>query len=133
MQPLELTKNQRRRLITMCNKVFKSKYGEVQLLDSYIACKEDHTGSPYLRWYIKKSAIILIEIHWFEFCCTYLVKSLFENIRPKFEESEEPFEDFSINGSSYGSDDILMQMVDNMTKLHPVDYLYENVYKKYVK
>jgi hypothetical protein len=75
----------------------------------------------------------LIEpIHWFEFCISQLPELLFTNFKSKWEESEEPFEDFSMDGSSFGSDDITVQMCYRLREINPIDYLYENVYQKYV-
>jgi hypothetical protein len=71
-------------------------------------------------------------IHWFEFCISQLPELLFTHFKSKWEDSEEPFGDFSLDGSSFGSDEIAVQMCYRLGELNPIDYLYENVYQKYV-
>ena len=111
MKPIELTDIQKDKLLEMTGKLFP-KYGEVQFLRSYMVKDEDLTGSPYLRWYDNRSGkMILIEIHWFEFCMTYLKNKILDVV--DYSEIEK----------------FLMGCLFQCEMPHPVDYLYEQFKK----
>ena len=135
MKSLALSEEQRTKLIEMCNHLFP-KFGEVQLLQGHIAAIQDETNSPYLRWYLKENNTIkLVEIHWFEFCLTYLAEKVL-NPRKPFRSQKELFCDFFWETniawyySQHGSLPV-SNFVDGAR--HPVDYLYKEFQKLHKK
>lgn len=111
MKPLELSEEQKNRLLEMSEKLFPE-YGEPQYLLSYMSKDEDLTGSPYIRWYDNRSGkMILVEIHWFEFCWQILRKIL--ETEPARIRAANIIEIFGL------------VCFNQFESLHPVDYLYQ--------
>jgi hypothetical protein len=116
---IRLTKKQINRLLEMCNKL-------------YPQYKRFFTVSCEMLYYSKRGDFPGFSINWLELCLYHLPNVLFENMNES-DLDEESFEDFSIDGSSYGSHDLMIQMIHNIPEINPIDYLYKYVYKKYVK
>lgn len=115
MGPVEFTKDHEAKLSKMCNSLFPE-FGEVQYLKSYMANKSDRSGSPYLRWYDNSSGeMILIEIHWFEFCLTKLALEIFQKYEEQFNELYMgEYQDFIA--------DIFLESCETF---NPIDFLYK--------
>ncbi len=101
MNAIILTEQQESRLLEMCNKLFPSKSKEFEWEYSLYM-----PGFLTLEYYDKK-IIETMELHWFEFCMTYLADKIFED-HDNFSNIKDSFITiFSIKDE------------------HPIDYLYE--------
>ena len=101
MNAIILTEQQESRLLEMCNKLFPSKSKEFEWEYSLYM-----PGFLTLEYYDKK-IIETMELHWFEFCMTYLADKIFKD-HDNFSNIKDSFITiFSIKDE------------------HPIDYLYE--------
>ena len=118
MKPLTLTKEQKSKLLEMCKHFFpeykfgfESDYAEITNIINFHKPKTQQ----WHEWEL---------IHWFEFCMTHLIEKIL--VMPD-EDSEYPFEEWSVDGFSCGSEDLIYQM--NHSRKHPIDYLYSEFKK----
>lgn len=120
MNSIKLTNTQKLHVLFMCKKLFPE-YDNIRFGTSVMTTSKDYL---YFHKNKNKHTIEIINIHWFEFCMTYLVEKIYypnmENIGRATREKVEYFlfQSFidSTEGESSGYD-------------HPVDYLYKEFLK----
>jgi len=118
MKPLELTDDQKNKLLEMCNTLFPE-YEKIY----WNSGKGSNGSSEYIGFGTKKenNFVDYIYIHWFEFCMIILAKKIIYPLYvPPYCNSEEGLQ---IGIEEFGND------VLYYPKTHPVDYLY----KKFLK
>lgn len=109
MESLKLTKEQENKLLEMAEKLFPEYFFDEEGEDYYI----DEDGIINFLIPIKENEYKCGEIHWFEFCMTYLA----EKIIPAFCDMEKMYSGIMGNDES------------DCFKKHPIDYLYEEFKK----
>ena len=103
MKPIELTQEQKDKLLEMC-KVLFPEYKYITLGISYRICNGWSNDKLILdKDYLSKDCIV---IHWFEFCVRILTPKIL----------------------SYGIEQLGSECLDN--NKNPIDYLYEEFKKK---
>ena len=139
MKPLELTNKQKDKLLEMTKKLF-SEYNNIQFSfysDEYFSDKWSDTPSfgdilSFSREDIKTGRNVLINIHWFEFCMTWLPKALITHKVNKYQPGINIDINFiNIDGSMQDDYNELVANVlyEQFKMKHPVDYLYEEFKK----
>jgi acyl carrier protein len=123
MKAIELTKEQKDKLLEMCKALFPE-LTDLEIRDSMedFCFKFEHIYIEYGR---KNNNLVII--HWFEFCMTHLIEKLFNSFG---EDDEEFYNRYINNGASFygiGVNEIIFVMLSSQK--HPVDYLYEEFKK----
>jgi len=112
MKSIELTKEQKDKLLEMCKALFPE-LTDLEIRDSMedFCFKFEHICIEYGR---KNNNLVII--HWFEFCMTKLPEKIFGNPKNSFQ---------GLNGRPYWCE----KVAESFAKVHPVDYLYEEFKK----
>lgn len=125
MQNIQLTDKQRDKLVIMCKAVYPLR--EISMF---------HNGWEYDidKEYIDMSSKTMnYTVHWLEFCIYELCEDLYYKICETLEDDDESiFEQFTIDGISSSADDVLIQMMYNIKDTNPIDFLWEELYDKYL-
>lgn len=123
IKAIELTEEQKSKLLEMCNKLFSeykwefhSNYSAGLLFDE---CNVDNL----IAWKStgKHSQEHILSIHWFEFCMTHLTEKVMFNKKFNAEKQHNNFVEFSYSVNNY--------FMNFHLKTHPIDYLYDEFKK----
>lgn len=112
MKPLELTEEQKEKLLEMCKALFPE-YISYQILDL-------RTGTVSL-W---KSKAIVESIHWYEFVMNHLTKAIYTKALALQHTQDDFWELYTVES-------FLVRVV-YYNSFSPIDYLYEQ-FKKFPK
>lgn len=115
MQKLELTKEQKEKLLEMCEKLFPEYEVRIYPIDSY------KPENLFIEFGKKESDTYDFEISWFEFVMGELTNKLYKLFFTAMGEQNILW-DLLVKEGFYS------QVLHHKT-LHPVDYLYENFKK----
>jgi hypothetical protein len=121
MKPIQLTKEQQAKFKEMVRKLFPEYDTEEAILTKqFVVYKKTET-----KYFIN-------DIHWFEFCMTYLIEKLNDYLGDTWEEM--PPYVANVYGGAEGKWNIYTKFhfhypKDRYTN-HPIDYLYEEFKKK---
>ena len=113
MKNIELTENQKVKLLEMCKVLFPEVKIHTGMLSDGSQAPEKVLDSPVdlewgTEWDLPYISVGIKEIHWFEFCMTHLFYALYDNWR---KEDINCVTDFHLDLHNF--------------KTHPIDYLYK--------
>ena len=122
MESIKLTKEHKSKLLEMCTKLFpKNKldslqFGTLKFLINYYEKKDPNNSKITFGGWDK-----IIEIHWFEFCMTWLSHKIIFNPNNKLS---------ACNHNHAGLLESTMSIFyGEKHGIHPIDYLYEEFKK----
>lgn len=127
MKSIELTEEQKNKLLEMCNTLWKQE-NWIFLLDVPNDLNKNHC---FIMGFIGNNDYIPncdCYIHWFEFCMTHLVEKIFNPKDLNNQKIKQKFISFFMEMSSYSwfiQDSGIRESFAN----HPVDYLYQEFKK----
>ena len=108
MKNIELTEDHKSKLLEMCKELFPE----------YVEIDFNKSGLLTL-WKEKCPSIQWSEIHWFEFCMTYLL----DKLHPDNDKQSKDNWSMDLSDKDY----VIFKII--VRKKHPVDYLYEEFKK----
>lgn len=125
MKPIELTEDQKNRLLEMCKALFPEYhkwcfYHPISKANMIVAFKKDNDSDLYDN--------CDIFIHWFEFCMTHLAEKIFNPKDRNTAIIKNNFEAFYMEMNAY-SWFIQDPGVRESFADHPVDYIYKEFKK----
>lgn len=137
MRPLELSKEQRDKLLEMCKELFPEyKLIELTEADLGLGGGPHIVGTPYcgdgFDCYIGFSNMDVPRddytcIHWFEFCMTHLVSKISAKLDDQLEDDTPDSKHMNIVITARDwVGEMYLKIMDSWNKsVHPVEYLYE--------